>query len=97
MVDGENRLNTRQALLQAARDLMIAKNSVDISLAEVAEITGNSPGVIVYHFQNKEKLLLSLIEQDAQAAVAQLQGLSSMELSPDKKMRMHIAGIFNTY
>lgn len=91
------RLGTREALLLAARDLMIAKNSVDISLAEVAEITGNSPGLIVYHFQNKERLLLSLIEIDAQMAVKQLEGLASMDLPPDKKMRLHVAGIFNAY
>lgn len=84
-------------LLRAARNLMVAKNSVEISLAEVAEITGNSPGLIVYHFQNKENLLLSLIEGDAREAVKQMEGLASMDLSPDKKMRMHIAGIFNAY
>lgn len=95
--DAEMRMGTREALLRAARELMIAKNSVDISLSEVAEITGYSPGLIVYHFQNKEKLLLSLIEGDAHMAVRQLHGLASMDLPPDKKMRMHIAGIFNAY
>lgn len=96
-VDTDMRISTREALLRAARNLMISKNSIEISLAEVADITGNSPGLIVYHFQNKEKLLLSLIEFDAKEAVKQLEGLVSMQLPPDKKMRMHIAGIFNTY
>lgn len=95
--DVELRGNTREGLLQAASELMISKNSVDISLAEVAEITNKSAGLIVYHFSNKEGLLLALLERDAAKAVEQLRELSGMKLPVQKKMRMHIGGLINAY
>lgn len=96
-IEGDSKPDSREALLNAARQLMIEKNSIDISLAEVADITGHSPGLIVYHFQNKENLLVSLIKEDAKDSIKQLQGLKAMDLPVDKKMRMHISGIFNAY
>jgi TetR/AcrR family transcriptional regulator len=93
----DSRTATRDSLLQAARDAMVAKNSIDVSLAEISEITGNSPGLIVYHFQNKEGLLLSLIELDAAKATSQLEGLRALDIPADKKMRMHIGGILSAY
>ena len=95
--DAELRGDTRVGLLQAASDLMIAKNSVDISLAEVSALTGKSPALSVYHFSNKEGLLLALLERDAAKAVAQLRELATLDLPVEKKMRMHIGGLINAY
>jgi TetR/AcrR family transcriptional regulator len=97
LVELENRLGTRSGLILATSELMIAKDSVEISLSEIAKVTGQNQALVKYHFGNKEGLLMALVEQDAAMAVKQLNELKAMELPVDKKLRMHIGGIINTY
>ncbi len=89
--------DTREAILRAAGDLMIARNSVDITLAEIAEASGISPGLIIYHFTSKEGLLRALIAYDASHAVEQLRGLAGVKMPADRKMRRHIGGLVRAY
>ena len=56
LVELSERVNTREGLLQAARNLMITKNSADFSLSQIAKITGQSPALVKYHFGNKEEI-----------------------------------------
>lgn len=88
---------TRADLLRAASEAMIAKDSIDISLADVGARTGLSAPLIQYHFGSKEGLLLALIERDAAEAVAQLQILADMPIPADRKMRMHIEAFVKAY
>ena len=94
---GTGREQTRADLLRAASDAMIAKGSIDISLNDVGQRTGLSAPLIQYHFGSKEGLLLALIERDAAKAVAMLQELASMPISPDRKLRMHIEGFVKSF
>lgn len=95
--DLASRVGAREALLKATSDLMIAKDSVDFSLSEVAEMTGQSPALVKYYFGSKEGLLLALIELDAAEAVEQLRQLRAMDLPAVTKLRMHIGGLVNAY
>ncbi len=49
---------TAAKLLVAAGDLMIERNSTDISLSDIAEKSGVNSALVKYHFGNKDGLLL---------------------------------------
>lgn len=94
---GTTSAQTRLDLLNAASEIMIAKDSIDFSLSEICLRTGLSAPLIQYHFGNKEGLLLAIIERDAARAVAQLDALAAMPTSADRKLRMHIEGFVKAY
>jgi AcrR family transcriptional regulator len=88
---------TAAKLLIAASDLMTEKNSVDISLSDIAQKSGINAALVKYHFGNKEGLLLALLARDARAEIVNLEFLVDQPISPTEKMRLHIAGIINAY
>jgi AcrR family transcriptional regulator len=88
---------TAAKLLVAAGDLMTEKNSVDISLSDIAQRSGINAALVKYHFGNKEGLLLALLARDARAEIVNLDFLVDQPISPTEKMRLHIAGIINAY
>lgn len=97
LADLSERVDTREGLLQAARNLMIAKNSADFSLSQIAKITGQSPALVKYHFGNKEGLLMALIEIDAEKAIKGLEALKASDLPVLAKMRAHVGGMVTAY
>ncbi|MGE4323710.1 MAG: TetR/AcrR family transcriptional regulator [Sphingobium sp.] len=86
-------MDTREYLIQAAADVMIAKDSADISLSEIADKTGLSAALVQYHFGNKEGLLVALLERDGAKALGQLRQLEAMDLSAPAKLRIHVGGL----
>lgn len=85
------------ALLSAASQLFIERRSLDISLSEIAQKSGLNSALIKYYFGNKEGLLLALAERDATKALQALDHLLTMDAPAESKMRIHIAGVINTY
>src|ERR1700755_1942633 len=73
---------TAAKLLVAAGDLMIERNSTDISLSDIAEKSGINAALVKYHFGNKDGLLLALLARDAATAVAHLQYLLAQPMAP---------------
>lgn len=88
---------TAAKLLVAAGELMTAKNSVDVSLSDIAQKSGINAALVKYHFGNKEGLLLALLARDAGAEIVNLEFLVDQPISPTEKMRLHVAGIVNAY
>jgi AcrR family transcriptional regulator len=84
-------------LLDAASKILSERNTIDISLSEIAQASGLNSALISYHFGGKDGLLLALVRRDAEVAMAQLQQLVAMQISPEQKVRLHIAGVINTY
>jgi AcrR family transcriptional regulator len=85
------------ALLDAASKILSERNSLDISLSEIAETSGLNSALISYHFGNKDGMLLALVRRDAETALTQLDQLLALNLPPEQKIRLHIAGVINTY
>jgi AcrR family transcriptional regulator len=52
---------TAAKLLVAAGDLMIERNTTDVSLSEIAQKSGVNAALVKYHFGNKDGLLLALL------------------------------------
>jgi len=55
-------MSKKEAILQVATQLFCEKGFKDTSMAELSKYTGAAEGTIFYHFKNKEKLFLSILE-----------------------------------
>jgi AcrR family transcriptional regulator len=88
---------TADRLLAAVSELMIERNSIDVSLSDLAQKSGVNAALVKYHFGNKEGLLLALLARDAEVQIAHVEYLLEQPISPTEKLRLHIAGIINAY
>lgn len=88
---------TAEKLLAAASELMIERNSLDISLSEIAQRSGVNSALVKYHFGNKEGLLLALLARDARSEVRNLDYLLAQPITASAKLKLHIAGIIKAY
>jgi AcrR family transcriptional regulator len=88
---------TADRLLVAASELMIERNSIDVSLSDIAQKSGINAALVKYHFGNKDGLLLSLLARDAATEVTHLEYLLAQPITPTAKLKLHIAGIIKAY
>jgi AcrR family transcriptional regulator len=86
-----------EKLLVAASELMIARDSIEVSLSDLAQKSGVNAALVKYHFGNKEGLLLALLARDAEAQFSGLEYLLAQPITPTEKLRLHVAGIVNAY
>lgn len=91
------RLNARDALLQAAGELMNERDTLEISLSEIASRARVNSALVKYYFGNKHGLQLALLERDVGKSMAQLSHLVDSNVGPVEKIRVHIAGLINIY
>jgi AcrR family transcriptional regulator len=88
---------TAAKLLEAAGELMTERNSIDISLSELAKKSGINAALVKYHFGNKDGLLLALLVRDSRSEIENLDYLMRQPISPTEKLKLHIAGIIKAY
>lgn len=88
---------TADKLLVAASELMITRQSTDVSLSDIAQQSGVNAALVKYHFGNKDGLLLALLERDAATETANLEYLLAQPIAPTLKLKLHIAGIMKAY
>src|SRR3954462_5427078 len=91
------RNTTADRLLVAASELMIERNSIDVSLSGIAQKSGVNAALVKYHFGNKDGLLLALLARDAATEVSHLEYLLAQQITPTAKLKLHIAGIIRAY
>jgi TetR/AcrR family transcriptional regulator len=84
-------------LLQATSKILAQRNVIDVSLSEIAESSGLNSALIKYHFGSKDGLLLALVRRDAASSLSRLNDLIRMKIPPEQKIRLHVAGVINTY
>jgi len=87
----------RERLLDAAAALIIERQSIDISLADIAAKSGLNSALVKYYFGSKTGLLVALLRRDAARALAAMDELLGLSVSAGQKMRLHLRGIMNTY
>ena len=63
--------DTRERILEVARELFTDNGYEGTSLREIADRLGFTKAALYYHFQSKEQLLLALLEP-VQGMVSQL-------------------------
>ncbi|MEZ4417737.1 MAG: TetR/AcrR family transcriptional regulator [Gemmatimonadota bacterium] len=70
---------TRQRILDAARDLFVRDGYEATSMRAIADRIEYTPTAIYHHFQNKEALLNELCQQDFRALAAAFQRIGRVE------------------
>lgn len=61
----ENPTNTRERILDSALNVFSRKGYHDSKIDEIVQESGTSKGSIYFHFPNKERLFLALVDQFA--------------------------------
>jgi TetR/AcrR family transcriptional regulator len=87
------RVSVRAQLLAAAGAVMTEQDTIDVPLSEIAQRAGVNVALVSYYFGGKDGLLLALAKRDAEQALAGLDALMALDLSPAAKLRKHVAGI----
>jgi len=87
------RVSVRAQLLAAAGAVMTEQDTIDVPLAEIAQRAGVNVALVSYYFGGRDGLLLALAKRDAEQALAGLDALMALDLSPAAKLRKHVAGI----
>lgn len=77
---------TRDKILDAARDLFISQGYEGVSMRQVAEKIEYSPTAIYVHFEDKEDLFHQLCQEDF-ARLAQVFQSAAMPLDPLERLR----------
>jgi AcrR family transcriptional regulator len=88
---------TREVLLSAAADLMLRRNTIDISLNEIARESGMNSALIKYYFGNKSGMLLALVRRAVGGSLEHLSEVLVMPISPEEKLRLHIRGVVSSH
>lgn len=97
MIEIEEKVGTREALLQAASDLMRERDTLEISLSEIADNVGVNPALVRYYFGNKMGLMIALLDRDLSAGLEDFQALIAMNASPTMRMNHHLSGLIKAY
>lgn len=92
-----SKTTTADKLLVAASELMIERNSIEVSLSEIAQKSGVNAALVKYHFGNKDGLLLALLARDAATEMTHLDYLMAQPITATAKLKLHIAGIIKAY
>jgi TetR/AcrR family transcriptional regulator len=89
--------NSRDLLLDAASTFMNERNTIDISLSELASHSGLNSALVKYYFGNKEGLLLALLKRDAARAIQELENHVELDAPPEAKLKRHIAVVIKSF
>lgn len=88
----------KSQLVAAAANLMREKDSINVTLLEVAESSGLNSGLVKYHFGNKEGLQIAVLEEEISTGRELLLLLvKRKDLTPENKLRIHLKGLVTTY
>lgn len=85
----QNSKNTKDRILDAAMNIFSLKGYYDTNLDEIASESESSKGSIYFHFPNKEKLFISLVDQFAD--VIERNVITAIEAEPKGMRRVKVA------
>jgi TetR/AcrR family transcriptional regulator len=94
----EPKLNaSAEQLIEATAALLSKRTDLEVSISEIAQVSGFNSALIKYYFGNKEGLLLALLERDAKRLMDGLTHLVEMDLPAQQKLRIHIGAVIKAY
>jgi AcrR family transcriptional regulator len=87
------KLNSRSRLIDAAINLMVRRDSIDITLVEIAAEAGLNGALVKYHFGNKDKLMLAILFSIVRPGLQSLEALVNAEIPAKRKMEIHVTAM----
>lgn len=88
---------TRERILDAALNLFSRKGYYDTRLDEIVEQSHTSKGSIYFHFPNKERLFLALVDQFADLLERRVQSAIEQEEKGMKRVRVALETTLQTF
>lgn len=89
--------NRRQELIRVAAQQFRQKGFNGTSTRDIADAVGMHAGSPFYHFKTKQALLLAVMEEGLQDALAMMESIAKLEIAPREKfktlLRTHLATI----
>jgi len=89
--------STRERILDAALDIFSKKGYHDTRLDEIVQESHTSKGSIYFHFPNKEKLFIALVDQFADLLERRVTEAISKEAGGMKRVRAALESVLNTF
>jgi len=94
---GEGDFDSRDALLRAAHELLLQSRGLPVPLSAICERAGVDVAMVRYHFEGRRGLMTSLFERLCAAWAHELESLLALDLSPRRKLEIHIRQIIRNY
>ncbi len=88
---------TRSRILDAALDAFSSKGYHDTRIDEIAEQSGTSKGSIYFHFPNKERLFLALVDQFANLLERRVNEAIQHEHEGIQRVRVALESVLATF
>ncbi len=88
---------TRNRILDAALDVFSSKGYHDTRIDEIADQSGTSKGSIYFHFPNKERLFLALVDQFADLLERRVNEAIQQEDEGIQRVRVALETVLATF
>ena len=88
---------TRQRILDAAMDIFSAKGFHDTKLDEIVAEASTSKGSIYFHFPNKEKLFIALVDQFADLIERHVKEAIEQEPVGMRRVQVALEAVLDTF
>jgi AcrR family transcriptional regulator len=82
--------SSRQRLIEAAIQLMVRRDSIEITLMEIAAEAKLNGALVKYHFGSKNKLMLAVLFHIVLPGLDSLEKLVRSDISSKRKMEIHV-------
>jgi len=92
-----DRTLTRDALLDAAHELMSERGTIDVTVLEIAQRAKLNVALIAYYFGNKDGLLLQLALRHQARFTGALGRLAALPDGAQAKLDLHVRGMVRTF
>ena len=89
--------STQDRILDALLKHLSARNTLEVTLVDVANEAGVNHALVGYYFGNKEGMFLALLRRGTQGAAHLLQKLLASDRTPPEKLRFHLRGMVESY
>lgn len=86
---------TRTALIDAARELFVAKGYAETATPEVVAAAGLTRGALYHHFEDKKALFRAVVEKEADKVAATIEELAGAGLAPRETLLAGAAAYFD--
>lgn len=87
---------TRASFINAARELFAQKGKSNVTMNDIAKLSGKGRRTLYLYFNNKDEVYTSVIENELSIIVQRLEGIMSQSIAPPQKLEVYILTRFET-